>query len=46
VAERAYQEEAVGFQATWMLLGDTGDMDDIVEAILKVQENVDELTNF
>ena len=43
VAERAYNEEAIGFQATWMLLGDTGDMDDIANAIAKIRENIDEL---
>ena len=43
VAEKAYKEEAVGFQATWILLGGRSDMDDIADAIVKIKENIDEL---
>ena len=43
VAEKAFNEEAVGFQATWMLLGTREDMDDIADAIVKISENIDEL---
>jgi len=43
VAERAFEQEAVGFQGTWMLLGERDDMDDIVNAILKIRENIEEL---
>ena len=43
VTERVYAEEAIGMQATWMLLDDKEDMDDILDAIVKVQENAEEL---
>jgi len=43
VAERAYETEAIGMQATWMLLDNKEDMDDIIDAIVKVQENAEEL---
>jgi dTDP-4-amino-4,6-dideoxygalactose transaminase len=43
VAERAYTAEAVGLQATWVLLGDKEDMDEIADAILKIKHNLDEL---
>ena len=43
VAERLFREEAVGLRATWALLGPTGDMDDVADAVAKVHENVDEL---
>jgi len=43
VAEKAFSEEAIGFQATWMLLGEKADMDDIVNAILKIRQNTEEL---
>lgn len=42
VAERACAEEAVWFEHR-LLLGDKGDMDDIVEAVGKVQSYQDEL---
>jgi hypothetical protein len=43
VAERAYTAEAVGLQATWVLIADKEDMDEIAEAILKIKHNLDEL---
>ncbi|MFH0962774.1 MAG: DegT/DnrJ/EryC1/StrS family aminotransferase, partial [Planctomycetota bacterium] len=43
VAEKAFEEEAVGFRASGMLLGKRRDMDDIADAILKIQEHVEEL---
>jgi len=43
VAERAFTEEAVGLQATWVLLGEIKDMDDIVEVLLKIKQNAQEL---
>lgn len=43
VAEKAFTEEAVGLPATWVLIGEKKDMDDIIEAILKIKENLDEL---
>lgn len=43
VAERAFTEEAVGIHAVHGLLGKKEDMDDIVDAILKLRENLDEL---
>jgi dTDP-4-amino-4,6-dideoxygalactose transaminase len=43
VAEKVFNEEAVGLRATWTLLGPRADMDDIADAVLKVQEHVDEL---
>ena len=42
VAERAFKEEAIGIKGT-VLMGDTNDMDDIVNMILKIKENIDEL---
>ena len=45
VAERAFDEEAIGFQATRMLLGDTQDMDDIADAIVKIRENIGDLAD-
>ena len=45
VAERAYNEEAMGISGAEMLLGDKKDMDDIVNAIIKIKENVDELVS-
>lgn len=43
VAERAYKEEAMGIQGTSVLLGEKSDMDEIADAIIKIQENIDEL---
>ena len=43
VAERAYRHEAVGISGAEVLLGDRADMDQIVAAIVKIQENADEL---
>ena len=43
VAEKAFCEEGIGLQATWLLLGDVADMDDIIDAILKIREHMDEL---
>ncbi len=43
VAEKAFEQEAIGFQGTWILLGEKEDMDDIVNAILKIRENIEEL---
>ena len=43
VAEQVFTDEAVGLQATWVLLGDKKDMDDIVDTILKIKHNVSEL---
>lgn len=43
VAERAHEEEAVGLQATWTLLGEKKDMDDIIKAVYKIKENALEL---
>jgi len=45
VAERAFNDEAVGIQGTDQLLGEEADMDDIVDAIAKIQENASELVN-
>lgn len=42
VAEKAFDEEAVGFHGSYMLIGGREDMDDIVDAIIKIQENADE----
>ena len=42
VAERAFKEEAIGIKGT-VLMGDTNDMDDIINMILKIRENIDEL---
>jgi len=44
VAEKAFEEEAIGFSATWMLLDEKEDMDDIIDAIVKIKQNIDELT--
>jgi len=43
VAERAYRHEAVGISGTEVLLGTRSEMDQIVDAIVKIQENADEL---
>ncbi len=43
VAERCFNDEAVGLPATWTLLGAKEDMDDIVSAITRLWENRDEL---
>ncbi len=43
VAERAFEEEAVGLRANALLLGTKKDMNDIVSAIVKIRENIDEL---
>lgn len=43
VAERAFEQEAVGLRATFALLGEKSEMDDIVEAVLKIKENIEEL---
>jgi len=43
VAERAFEDEAMGIQATGALLGERDDMDDIVDAIAKIKDNTDEL---
>lgn len=45
VAERAFEEEAVGFHSTYMLIAEKEDMDDIVAAIVKVLEHADELVS-
>jgi len=45
VTERAFEQEAIGFPGTWMLLGEREDMDDIVNAILKIRENIEELVS-
>ena len=45
VAERAFNEEAVGFHGSYMLIGGKEDMDDIVDAIVKIQEYADELAS-
>ena len=43
VAEKAFIQEAVGMPASGTLLGERKDMEDIVKAILKIKENIDEL---
>ncbi len=43
VAEKAFQEEAVGFHGVYGLLGDKENMDDVADAIIKIKENADEL---
>ena len=43
VAERAYREEAVGISGVEVFLGRRSDMDEIADAIVKIQENADEL---
>ena len=43
VAEKAFTEEAVGLRATWTLLGPKRDMDDIADAVVKIQGHVDEI---
>ena len=43
VAERAFAHEAIGISGTDVLLGDESDMDQIAEAILKIQANAGEL---
>ena len=43
VAERAYNDEAMGVLGTSTLLGDKEDMDAIADAIIKIKENIDEL---
>ena len=43
-AERAFEQEAIGMNATWCLLEDTGGMDDIAEAVLKIKKNTHELS--
>lgn len=42
-AEKAFDEEGMGFLGTGVLLGEKEDMDDIADAIIKVRENIDEL---
>ncbi len=44
VAERASYSEAVWLEHR-LFLGDTGDMDDIVSAVKKIKDNIDELQN-
>ena len=39
VAERCFNDEAVGLPATWMLLGSKADMDDITSAVHRLWEN-------
>jgi dTDP-4-amino-4,6-dideoxygalactose transaminase len=43
VAERCFEEEAIGLPATWMLLGGREDMDDIAAAVCRLWENRGEL---
>jgi len=43
VAERCFNDEAVGLPATWMLLGGREDIDDIAAAVYKLWENRGEL---
>ena len=43
VADRVFEEEAVGFRAVGMLLAEQEDMDDIVDAVTKLAENSDAL---
>lgn len=43
VAEKAFNEEAVGFNGAGILLGEEKDMDDIADIIIKVKENIEEL---
>jgi len=43
VAEKAFEEEAVGIPASGVLLGEEEDMEDIVRAILKIKENISSL---
>ncbi|MBV9763086.1 MAG: DegT/DnrJ/EryC1/StrS family aminotransferase [Acidobacteriaceae bacterium] len=43
VAERAFESEAVGLQATWTLLGSRHDMDDVVAAVKKIHSHSVEL---
>jgi dTDP-4-amino-4,6-dideoxygalactose transaminase len=45
VAERAFNDEAMGIRATDTLLGEKDDMDDMVDAIVKIKDNVDELVD-
>ena len=45
VAERAFSEEAVGVHGANVLLGEREDMDDVVEAIIKVKDNIDALAS-
>ncbi len=42
-AEKAFNEEGMGFLGTGVLLGEKEDMDNIADAIIKVKENIDEL---
>ena len=42
VTEKIF-EESIGMPATWMLLGEKEDMNDIIDAIIKIKENSDEL---
>lgn len=43
ITERIFEEESVGMPATWMLLGEKKDMNDIIDAITKIKENLGEL---
>lgn len=43
VAERAYEVEAVGISGPDVMLGSRSDMDEIADAIVKIQDNIDEL---
>ncbi len=43
-AEKAFYKEAVGLSASGMLLAEKEDMDDIVNAIIKIKENCNELS--
>ena len=46
VAERAYEHEAIGISGTDVLLGSSSDMDQIADAIVKIQNHADELTGY
>lgn len=43
VAEHAYRHEAIGISGAEVLLGSTSDMDEIADAIIKIQDHADEL---
>ena len=43
VAERTRYKEAVGIRATGALMGEKSDMDDIINAIIKIRTNIAEL---
>lgn len=46
VAERAFEEEAVGILGVNALLGEEEDMNDIVDAIVKIKQSIDELVSW